>query len=141
MLFRSVLFDLALDYAKAGRAAVAAADQCAPAALTAAIGLFQALNRPVSVLDDVPGLVVMRLLSMLANEAAEAVYRGVATAAGVDTAMMRGVNYPIGPLTWAGQIGLSRIVTVLDNLAATYGEDRYRASALLRRKAEGGAGF
>ena len=54
-----VLFDLALDYRAASRIAVATADQASPVALTAAAGLFQALGKQVSVIDDAPGLIVM----------------------------------------------------------------------------------
>jgi 3-hydroxybutyryl-CoA dehydrogenase len=85
------------------------------------------------VIDDTPGLVVMRTLAMLANEALEAVQWGVASASDIDSAMVDGVNYPQGPLAWADAIGLPRLLTVMDNLARHYGEDRYRASARLRR--------
>jgi len=44
------------------------------------------------------------------------------------------VNYPRGPLAWADAIGLQHVFTVLANLGAAYGEDRYRVSPLLRRK-------
>jgi 3-hydroxybutyryl-CoA dehydrogenase len=136
-----VLLDLALDYAAAPRIALAAAEQAAQSALVAAAGFFQALGKSVSVIGDAPGMVVMRLVAMLANEAAEAVYRGVASASDVDLAMTRGVNYPLGPLAWANRVGLPRIVAVLDNMAAAYGEDRYRTSLLLRRKQESGRRF
>jgi 3-hydroxybutyryl-CoA dehydrogenase len=136
-----VVFDLALDYNAAQRVVVAASDQASAKAATTAAGLFQALGKAVSVLDDVPGLVVMRTVCMLANEGADAVNQGVCDAAAVDTAMQRGVNYPRGPLAWAEAMGLAKVVRVLDNLAATYGEDRYRVSPLLRRKVYGGRGF
>ncbi|WP_448208026.1 3-hydroxyacyl-CoA dehydrogenase PaaH [Azospirillum sp. sgz302134] len=136
-----VLFDLARDYAFASRIAIAVADGAAKGAAAKAAGLFQALGKRVSVLDDLPGLLVMRTVAMLANEAADAVLHGVASAADVDTAMTRGVNYPLGPLAWAETVGLDLIVDVLDALAHTYGEDRYRASALLRRKVWGGTFF
>lgn len=140
-----VLFDLAHDYAAATRVAIAAADGASEGAsdgaVAAAAGLFQALGKRVSRLDDLPGLLVMRTVAMLANEAADAVLHGVASAADIDTAMTRGVNYPAGPLAWAEAIGLDRVLGVLDALAATYGEDRYRASALLRRKVWGGTRF
>jgi 3-hydroxybutyryl-CoA dehydrogenase len=51
-----VLFDLALDYAKASRMAIARADQADDAALAEAAGFFQALGKVVSVIDDAPGL-------------------------------------------------------------------------------------
>jgi 3-hydroxybutyryl-CoA dehydrogenase len=132
---RTVLFDLALDYAAASRMALAAADQDGSDAIAAAAGFFQALGKSVSIIDDAPGLIVMRTVAMLANEAADAVHHGVGTAEDVDLAMLKGVNYPRGPLVWAETVGLSKIVAVMDNLADAYGEDRYRTSPLLRRRA------
>ncbi len=136
-----VLFDLALDYRSAARIAVAAADGCDAAALSDAVGFMQALGKQVSVVDDYPGLLVMRTVCMLANLGADAVHQQVCDAAAVDVAMQKGVNYPRGPLAWAEQIGLAFVVEVLDNLTRIYGEERYRVSPLLRRKVWGGSGF
>ncbi len=61
--------------------------------------------------------------------------------AGVDLAMCAGVNYPRGPLAWADQVGVARIEAVLANLQASYGEDRYRPSLLLRRLSAQGTSF
>jgi 3-hydroxybutyryl-CoA dehydrogenase len=130
----TVLFDLVLDPAKATRIALARADQCGEAAWRAAVGLFQAAGYEVTRLEDVPGMAVMRTVAMLANEAADAVNQGVCSAHAVDVAMQKGVNYPRGPLAWLDAVGLAHAVTVLSNLAAIYGEDRYRVSPLLRRK-------
>ena len=129
----TVLADLTFDAAVSKRIAVARADHCSQAAFGAAVAVFQAAGLSVSRLDDVPGLAVMRTVAMLANEAADAVLQGVCDAAAADIAMCKGVNYPRGPLAWADAIGLPRVLAVLDHLAQTYGEDRYRASPLLRR--------
>jgi 3-hydroxybutyryl-CoA dehydrogenase len=129
----TVLIDLALDYASAPRLAVAPAEQCPPAAADAAVALLQAAGIAVSRFADVPGLAVMRTVAMLANEAADAVNQGVCSAAGADAAMRLGVNYPQGPLAWADRIGAATVCTVLSNLGAAYGEDRYRVSPLIRR--------
>jgi 3-hydroxybutyryl-CoA dehydrogenase len=128
-----VLIDLALDYSKASRLAVAVAEQCEPAAAAAAIGLLQAASFAISRFLDVPGLAVMRTVAMLANEAADAVNQGVCSEAAADQAMRLGVNYPQGPLAWADQAGVATIRTVLANLGASYGEDRYRISPLIQR--------
>lgn len=130
----TVLYDLVLDGASATRIALARADQCSDAAYHAAVGMFQAAGFAVTRIDDVPGMVVMRTVAMLANEAADAVNQGVCSAQAVDIAMQKGVNYPRGPLAWADTVGIAQIVTVLSNLAASYGEERYRVSPLLRRK-------
>jgi len=136
-----VLFDLALDYNETQRIALTKADQCSDEALNTAVGFFQALGKQVSVIDDVPGMVLMRTVCMLANEGADAVNQQVCDAAAVDLAMQAGVNYPRGPLAWADAIGLDVVVNTLDNLACGYGEDRYRVSPLLRRKVYAGSLF
>ena len=130
----TVVYDLLLDHATAKRIALARADQCSDEAYYSVVGMFQAAGLEVCKLDDVPGMAVMRTVAMLANEAADAVNQGVCSASAVDIAMQKGVNYPRGPLAWADAVGIAHIVTVLANLAATYGEDRYRVSPLLRRK-------
>ena len=136
-----VVFDLALDFTRSARAIIAAADQAAPRAIEAAAGLFQALGKAVSVIDDSPGLIVLRTVCMLANAAAEAVGQGVCTAAACDAALRGGVNYPRGPLAWADAIGPARVLAALEHLSAFYGEERYRPAALLRRKSYGGRRF
>lgn len=134
-----IQFDLALDYNNASRIALAPADQAEQGAIDAAVGLFQALDKNVTLIDDIPGMAVMRTVAMLANEGFDAVNQGVCSEDAVDIAMQGGVNYPCGPISWARKIGLAKVLTVLDNLARNYGEDRYRASPLLRRKVAGGA--
>ena len=133
--------DLALDYATAKRCAVARADQCSDQAFGNAVAVLQAAGLAVSRLDDAPALAVMRTVSMLVNEAADAVQQGVCSAADCDTGMQKGVSYPRGPLAWADAIGADIIVDVLDHLHAHFGEDRYRVSPLLRRKLQSGARF
>lgn len=130
-----VLFDLAFDYATTTRLAVTRADQCSDAAFDAAVGALQATGIAVSQLDDVAGIIALRTVCMLANEGADAVNQGVASAADVDAAMVSGTNYPLGPLAWAEKLGFVRIVHVLENLYAHYGEERYRLSPWLRRRA------
>jgi len=136
-----VLLDLALDFAACPRVALTAADQADPAALDDAVGLMQAAGKQVSLVDDAPGMIVTRTVCMLANEGADAVHQRVCDAAAVDTAMRGGVNYPRGPMSWADGIGADRVLKVLDNLAAHYGDGRYRASPLLRRVVARGGCF
>ena len=70
---------------------------------------------------------------MLINEAVDAVHMRVASPTDIDLAMTKGVNYPKGLLAWGNEIGLDRVLQWLDRLQAEYGEDRYRASPLMRR--------
>ncbi|MBN3845011.1 3-hydroxyacyl-CoA dehydrogenase family protein, partial [Burkholderia sp. Ac-20349] len=123
-----VLVDLARDYAQAGLVALTRALQCSDAAYADAVGLFQQAGFRVVGVADVPGMVAMRTVAMLANEAADTVNQGVCSPADLDLAMEKGVNYPCGPLAWADAIGIGRVYRVLSNLTASYGEDRYRVS-------------
>ncbi len=134
----TLLLDLCLDPAATPRIALSAADSSSQQARDAIVGLLQSAGFCVSLIDDAPGLIVLRTVAMLANEAADAVYQGVTNAADCDLAMRKGVNYPLGPLAWADRLGLPEVVAVLDHLAAWYGEDRYRTSPLLRRRALAG---
>ncbi|WP_027856915.1 3-hydroxyacyl-CoA dehydrogenase PaaH [Marinobacterium jannaschii] len=135
------LFDLALDYASCDRLALSFADQCRETACQQVISLLSALGISVHIVDDIPGLVVLRTVAMLANEACDAVNQGVCSVADADRAMVAGLNYPQGPLAWADQIGIERVFDCLNNLQQSYGEDRYRPSALLRRMKFSGRTF
>ena len=133
----TVFYDLCLDYAATTRVAIAAAHDAPRTAILAAAGFFQALGKSVTVVRDAPGMVLTRIVAMLANEAADAVQYGVCTDADADTAMLKGLNYPKGPLAWAHEVGCQRIVDVLDSMFEFYHDPRYRVSPLLRRLAAG----
>ena len=95
--------------------------------------------RPEPTRDRTTGqTIVSRVLAMLVNEAVEAVAARVASPADIETAMTRGVNYPKGLLSWGDEIGAGIVLGQLDALQREYGDDRYRASALLRRRARDG---
>lgn len=74
-----------------------------------------------------------RVLVMLINEAADALFLNIASRGDIDLAMTKGVNYPKGLLKWADEIGINWCVSQLDTLYDEYREDRYRCSPLLRR--------
>jgi 3-hydroxybutyryl-CoA dehydrogenase len=74
-----------------------------------------------------------RVLVMLINEAADALFLNIASAEDIDNAMTKGVNYPKGLLAWADEKGIDWCVSRLDELYNEYHEDRYRCSPLLRK--------
>lgn len=91
------------------------------------------MQMPAPTQDEAIGKGIFeRILAMLINEAAEALHYNIATAEDLETAMTKGVNYPKGLLEWAGEIGMSRVLSVLDSLYELYHEERYRASMTLR---------
>lgn len=89
---------------------------------------------PEPVKDETLGTIIFRrTLAMLVNEAADALYLRIASAADIDLAMTKGVNYPKGLLAWGNEIGLGKLLDHLEALQCETGEDRYRPSPLLRR--------
>ena len=77
--------------------------------------------------------ILWRILAMLINEAADALFLNIATKEDIDLAMTKGVNYPKGLLAWADEIGVDNVLQQLEDLQAEYSEDRYRPSPLLKR--------
>lgn len=136
-----VLFDLALDFESAKTVAISIARQADEPTLEKAVGALMAASKQVCLIADVPGMLVMRTVAMLANEAADAVNQGVCSIEDVDAAMQLGVNYPRGPLAWADSLGVAKVQFVLQSLAAIYGEDRYRCSPLISQYVAAGHNF
>jgi len=87
------------------------------------------------------GQILNRILAMLINEAADAVFMNVASVKDVDLAMENGVNYPKGLLKWADEIGIDVVLDRMSALQVEYREDRYRANPLLKRKVRNGETF
>ncbi len=82
-----------------------------------------------------------RVVVMLINEAADALYYQVASRDDIDQAMTLGVNYPKGLLRWADEWGIATCESRLDRLFNSYHDPRYRCSPLLRSLAQNGERF
>ena len=91
--------------------------------------------------NEMGQLILDRVLVMLINEAADALFLNVATREDIDLAMTKGVNYPKGLLKWADELGIEWCVEQMDKLYEEYHEDRYRCSPLLRRIAKENSTF
>jgi 3-hydroxybutyryl-CoA dehydrogenase len=85
--------------------------------------------------------IVDRIVAMLINEAADALFLNIASAEDIDLAMTKGVNYPKGLLAWADEIGIETVVNRLNELYEEYQDDRYRTCPLLRRMLKNGTSF
>ncbi|MCA0754298.1 3-hydroxybutyryl-CoA dehydrogenase [Paenibacillus sp. N4] len=86
---------------------------------------------PVAV-KDYPGFVSNRVLMPMINEAAYAVYEGVAEPEAVDRIMKLGMNHPMGPLALADLIGLDTCLAIMETLHEGFGDSKYRPCPLLR---------
>ncbi|MCB0335091.1 MAG: 3-hydroxybutyryl-CoA dehydrogenase [Bdellovibrionales bacterium] len=79
-----------------------------------------------------------RIVTMLINEAAEAVYYKIASPQAIDTAVTKGVNYPKGLCAWGDEIGVQIVLNRMQALHELYQEERYRPSVLLKKLASEG---
>jgi 3-hydroxybutyryl-CoA dehydrogenase len=101
----------------------------------AAAAMFARTGTKVTLIKDSPGFIAQRMVSMIANLGCEMAMIGIASAADVDTAMTLGLNYPRGPLALADWLGVKDCHEILVQLQAITGDDRYRPSQWLRRRA------
>jgi 3-hydroxybutyryl-CoA dehydrogenase len=123
------VLDRCLDPDTVDALAIAVEDE---ALRDAVVGLLGRAGVRAFPIDDTPGLVVARVVSMIANEAWEAAHVGIATPEDIDSAMVLGTNYPLGPFAWSRRWSEAAVLQVLDELHAEYGDTRYRASRRLR---------
>ena len=131
---RTVAVDLTGDIAK--RLTIMTAPGADPAVRDAAAALLARSGAKVTVIKDTPGFIAQRMCAMIANLGCEMAMIGIASAADVDTAMTLGLNYPRGPLALADWLGVKTCHEILVQIQATTGDDRYRPSQWLRRRAQ-----
>src|SRR6056297_2011131 len=72
-----------------------------------------------------------RILTMLINEACDAVFMNITSVEDVDLAMQNGVNYPKGLVIWGDEIGLKNVLDRMTALQVVDREDRYRPNPLV----------
>ncbi|MBV8146581.1 MAG: 3-hydroxyacyl-CoA dehydrogenase, partial [Gammaproteobacteria bacterium] len=88
--------------------------------------------------------ILERLLHPLVNEGARILEEGIAIrASDIDVVYVYGYGFPAwrgGPMFWAEQAGLTRVVETMRRLAPTHGA-RWGPAALLERLAREGSGF
>jgi len=117
------------------RVTVMTAPGADPAIRNAVAALCRKAGRAVSVIGDSPGFVNQRVCAMVINLGCEIAQMGLATPQAIDTAFRFGLNYPLGPLAMADAWGLERVYRIMTELQRITGDDRYRPSPWLRRRA------
>jgi len=72
---------------------------------------------------------------MIVNIGCGVAQRGIAMPADIDKGTKLGLGYPFGPIEWGDRIGPKRVLHILEQLHAFYGEPRYRPNPWLKRRA------
>jgi 3-hydroxybutyryl-CoA dehydrogenase len=91
--------------------------------------ILQYINKKYIVVNDVPGFITARTVSMIINEAYSALGDNVSSEIDIDNAMRLGTNYPYGPFEWAKKIGVRNVYALLNVLSTT--DERYTISPAL----------
>lgn len=78
-------------------------------------------KKPVRIADR-PGSLVFRTILQLVNAGADALRDNVGSADAIDRALQFGVNYPFGPMDWAKEFGISRVIMAMEQIAKETGE-------------------
>lgn len=77
--------------------------------------------------------VFARILGAILNEAGHAYSDGVADSDDIDVAMLKGMNYAVGPLAWADAIGHRTVRGLLKRLNEKIGDGRYEPATLFAK--------
>lgn len=94
--------------------------------------LFEKTGKEVFFVKGRTGLISMRIISLIINEAYLVLQEGTSDRKDIDTAMKLGTNYPFGPIEWSERIGIELIYHILKAMFEEFGDDRYRITPLLK---------
>ncbi len=130
---RLVCLDLLCDTSQ--RVTLMTAPGADPAVRDAVAAALTRSGRRVTAIKDSPGFIAQRIAAMVANLGCYMAEIGLAAPPDIDTAMRLGLNYPLGPLELAADLGLTETCRILERLQALTGEDRYRPTLWISRRA------
>lgn len=130
---RLVCVDLSCDFSR--RVTLMTAPGAAPGARDAVAAAVIASGRKATLIKDSPGFIAQRIAAMICNLGCYMAEIGLASPADIDLAMKLGLNYPLGPMALGGDLGAANCLRILERLQAITGEDRYRPTLWLRRRA------
>ncbi|WP_353366981.1 3-hydroxyacyl-CoA dehydrogenase [Acidovorax sp. FG27] len=131
---RTIGIDMLVDDAATRRRVLATNPATRTDIRDAAHALFARDGKAVSVIRDSGGFVTQRVVATIVNIASDICQQRICTPKDLETAVMLGLGYPLGPLAMGDRWGPTNILEVLFNLQTVYGDTRYRPSPWLRRR-------
>jgi len=113
--------------------------QTSDATVARTIEMARAMARtPVLINREIDGFIVNRILHAATQEAYRLLDAGVATFEDIDTAVEKGLNWPMGPFRLGDFSGLDVTYNARMHMFKTTGDERYRPSARLEAKVKAG---
>lgn len=106
--------------------------------IAAALDLLRSLGKEGIVVEDAPGFVSNRVMTLAINEAAFLVQEQVASPADIDRLLKVSYGHKMGPLETADLIGLDTILLSMEALYESFCDAKFRPCPLLRRMVDAG---
>jgi 3-hydroxybutyryl-CoA dehydrogenase len=103
-----------------------------------AVEFAEACGKDAVLVEDRAGFVVNALLFPYLNNAVRMLEQGTASMDDIDTAMMGGCNFPMGPFALLDLVGLDTSMSILDALYDEFRDPNYAAVPTLRRMVAAG---
>ncbi len=97
------------------------------------VTFVQACGKDGVHVQDKAGFIVNALLFPYLNNAVRMFENGTASMSDIDTAMMGGCNFPMGPFALLDLVGIDTSVSILDALYAEFNDDNFQPRPSLRR--------
>jgi len=133
---RTVAIDTLLPFATSRRRTLMTTPATLPVSRDAAHALFAADGTAVTVIRDSAGFVAQRIIAMIVNIGCDIAQQRIASPQDIDLAVTLGLGYPRGPLALGDTVGASVILAILRNMQTLSGDQRYRPSPWLMRRAQ-----
>jgi len=92
------------------------------------------LGKQVVPVTESPGLISVRMFAPIINEACDVLMEGVGTLDDIDQTMKTGMGLTLGPFELSDKVGLDQVLRWMDNLYQEFGNIKYKASPLIKRK-------
>jgi len=88
-----------------------------------------------TLITESTGFVAQRVMAMVINLGCDIAMQGIASPEDIDNAVKLGLGYPYGPISWGDKLGAQRILLILERIYGLTGDQRYRPSPWLQRRA------
>lgn len=91
------------------------------------------VNKKLIEVNESPGNISTRMTVPMINEACNILMEGVASVYDIDETMRSAFGNQYGPFELADKIGLDKVLKWMDNLYQEFGEQKYKASPVIKR--------
>lgn len=89
-----------------------------------------------TLITESTGFVAQRVVAMVINLGCDIAMQSIASPEDIDNAVKLGLGYPYGPISWGDELGAKRILLILERIYGLTGDQRYRPSPWLQRRAK-----